>query len=192
MRTKALVIGAGTLMLACFGVSRAAAPSSPVVVQVPAAVAGKANNPTPPASATKKKAIGAGKLATNTANTPDDDDSFWAEQIDVDGDGTVDDTNLIWDDEDKVLYLYADGDFKCANGKMGSGGLLIALYGQGNTHGKPAGSGWYAVDLDEGECAAKAAGIYGCRFDAKQQATACGVATLDEKNDDLTIVTVSQ
>jgi hypothetical protein len=90
-----------------------------------------------------------------------------------------------------VLYLYADGDFTCANGKTGSGGLLIALFGEGNTGKKPAGSGWYVVSLDEGECAVKAAGLYGCAFDAKGQATACGVATLDEKHDDLTVVTAT-
>jgi hypothetical protein len=47
------------------------------------------------------------------------------------------------------------------------------------------------VSLDEGECAAKAAGLYGCAFDTKGQSTACGVATLDEKNDDLIVVTAT-
>jgi hypothetical protein len=44
------------------------------------------------------------------------------------------------------------------------------------------------VALDEGECHAKEAGLYGCKFDANGNATACGVATVDEKNDDVVIV----
>jgi len=193
MLSNALFTGAATLIWLVSTTSCAsaqAAASGPVNVKIPPAVAAKVGKPAP-ANATKKKSVGAGATTVNTANSADDDDSFWVEQVDVDGDGTVEDTNVVWDDEDKVLYLYADGDFTCANGKTGSGGLLIALFGEGNTGKKPAGSGWYVVSLDEGECAAKAAGLYGCAFDAKGQATACGVATLDEKNDDLTVVTAT-
>jgi hypothetical protein len=190
MLTKALLIG-GMLALCNAGVSRAQAPSGPTAVKVPPGVVAKANDPTAPANATKKKAVGAGRATIGTANAPADDDSFWIEQIDVDGDGTVEDANLVWDDEDKVLFFYAEDAFPCRNGKTGSGALLIAIFGKNNPRQKPAGSGWYVVDLDESECGAKAAGLYGCKFDAKQQPTACGVATLDEKNDELTVVTVS-
>ena len=192
MRSKVLLL-VGVLVVAATALSHAQPPaaSSPVAVKIPAAVAAKAATPAPPAKAEQKKGVGKGRLAVNTANSPDDTDSFWIEQIDIDGDGTVEDANIIWDDEDKVLYTYADGDFTCANGKTGSGGMLIAIFGAGNSHHQPAGPGWYAVELDESECGAKAAGVYGCKFDAKQQPTACGVATLDEKNDALTIVTVS-
>ena len=44
--------------------------------------------------------------------------------------------------------------------------------------------------LDVGECAAQAAGLWGCRFDAQGNETECGMATLDEKTDTLTIMTV--
>ena len=37
----------------------------------------------------------------------------------------------------------------------------------------------------------KTAGVFGCRFDAKQQPTAYGAATLDEKHDELVLVGVS-
>jgi hypothetical protein len=57
-----------------------------------------------------------------------------------------------------------------------------------NGRNTPAGSGWYVMDLDESECKAKMAGLYGCKFDTNGNATACGMATLDEKNDDLVIV----
>jgi len=190
MLTKSVFIAVLCLGILDVRVSHAAS-GSPVTVTIPGAVVDKAKHPAPPANAGKKKGIGNRALAVGTANTPDDDDSYWIEQIDVDGDGSVEETNLLWDDEDKVLYLYADGDFRCANGKPASGGMLIAIFADGNPAKKPAGSGWYAVELDAGECAVKAAGVYGCRFDAKQQPTACGVATLDEKHDELTVVTAA-
>ena len=165
----------------------ASAPQAPVKVAPPAAVRDKANDPKPPASAKQVKEIGKGKAHVNTANTPDDTDSLWVEKIDIDGDGNVDEASLLWDDEDKVLYLYKDGTFACSKGGTGSGGMLIAVYGKGNSHGKPAGSGWWAVELDKSECAAQAAGLYGCAFDAKGASTACGVATVDDKGDALVI-----
>lgn len=42
-----------------------------------------------------------------------------------------------------------DSDFKCTGGGMGNGDMLIAVNGQGNSRGRPAGSGWYLVTLDE-------------------------------------------
>jgi hypothetical protein len=161
-------------------------------VKVPAGVATKANSPTPPAKATKKAAIGKGKAAANTANAGDDTDSFWIEEIDIDGDGKAEATDILWDDEDKVLFLYAEGEFPCQGGGTGSGDMLIAINGNGNPRGRPAGSGWFLVTLDEGECKAKAAGAYGCKFDAKGIVTACGAAVVDEKNDELVVSTASQ
>jgi hypothetical protein len=169
----------------------APAAGSPVKVKVPAAVAAKANAPTPPAKATKKTNIGKGKAAMGTANASDDGDSFWVEEIDIDGDGTAEATDVLWDDEDKVLFLYAEGEFPCADGSTGTGDMLVAINGQGNPRGRAAGSGWYLVTLDEGECKAKAAGAYGCKFDAKGDVTACGSAVVDEKNDEIVITTVS-
>jgi hypothetical protein len=165
--------------------------ASPVKVKVPPAVTAKANAPTPPAKATKKAQIGKGKVTAKTANASDDADSFWVEEIDIDGDGNVESTDVIWDDEDKVLFLYAEGEFACAGGGVGAGDMLIALNGQGNPRGRPAGSGWYVVTLDESECKAKAAASFGCRFDAKGVETACGAATIDDKNDELVVVTAS-
>jgi hypothetical protein len=171
--------------------AQTAAPQGPVKVAPPAAVRDRANDPKPPATSSKAKSIGKGKGTANTANTPDDTDSLWVEKIDVDGDGNVDEASLLWDDEDKVLYLFKDGTFTCANGGTGSGGMLVAVYGKGNSHGKPAGSGWWAVELDKSECGAQAAGLYGCAFDAKGAATACGAAVVDDKGDAL-VVTASR
>jgi hypothetical protein len=183
MRNALFVLG----LTLVFGLGAAYAQEMGADVQVKAAIA-KAKNPTPPANASKKAMAGKGKTAANTANIQGDDDSFWVESIDINGDGTVEETDLLYDDEDKVFYLYDDGDFKCKGGGTGQGGLLIAVNVAGNSRNRPAGSGWYVVALDEGECKAKAAGLYGCKFDANGNATACGLATLDEKNDDLVIV----
>jgi hypothetical protein len=46
--------------------------------------------------------------------------------------------------------------------------------------------GTLAAAVDKSECGAQAAGLWGCRFDAS------GVETLDEKNDELTVVTVQK
>jgi hypothetical protein len=167
--------------------AQSAAPQAPVKVQAPAAVRDKASAPKPGADAKQVKSIGKGKLFANTANTPDDTDSLWIEKIDVDGDGNVDEASLLWDDEDRVLYIYKEGTFACAKGGTGAGGMLIAVYGKGNTHGKPAGSGWWAADVDKSQCASEVAGIYGCTFDAAGASTACGLAVVDDKHDALVI-----
>jgi hypothetical protein len=73
-------------------------------------------------------------------------------------------------------------------GGVGEGSLLIAVNCAGNSRGRPVGSGWYVVDLDESECKAQTAGLYGCKFDASGNATACGLATVDDKNDEIVIV----
>jgi hypothetical protein len=168
------------------------APQGPVQVQPPAAVRGMAAAPKAPGSAKQGTSVGKGKATANTANAPGDGDSIWVEQVDVDGDGNVDQASVLWDDEDKVLYLYKEGTFTCRNGGTGDGGVLVAIYGTGNTRKAPVGSGWYAVELDKSECGAQAAGLFGCKFDAQGNATACGVAVVDDKNDDVVITVVSK
>ena len=160
-------------------------------VQPKAAIA-KAKNPSPTGNASKKTTVGKGKTAVNTANKNDDDDSFWVESIDIDGDGNAEESDVLYDDEDKILFFHAEGEFKCKDGGKGTGSMLIAVNQAGNSRGRPAGSGWYIVDLDASECKAEKAGLYGCKFDAAGNATACGVVMLDEKNDDVTIVTASE
>ena len=188
MLSMVLIFGLGEVFAQTTG-----SPSQNVGVDVKlkAAIA-KAKNPTPAANASKKTTAGKGKATINTANSEKDDDSFWVESIDIDGDGTAEETDVLYDDEDKVLLFYDDGDFKCQGGGMGEGSLLIAVNCAGNSRGRPAGSGWYVVELDESECKAKAAGLYGCKFNAKGKATACGLVTIDEKNDDIVIVEASR
>jgi hypothetical protein len=158
--------------------------SSPVKVQPSPAVVGKASAP-PPATG-KQQTPSIGKQASaKPSDSPTDTDSFWIETIDIDGDGNTDTADLLWDDEDRVLFLHDEGPFTCQSGGQGEGEMLVAIYGTGNARNQPVGSGWYVVGLDAGECGAKAAGLFGCRFDAKGNTTACGAAVV--KDDEVSI-----
>lgn len=183
------------LLLVCALVGAASAsaqaPQAPVKVNPPAAAKSKAGAPAP-SNAGTGRSVGKGKATAWTANSADDMDSVWVEKLDLDGDGNIDDTNLLWDDEDKVMYYSKDGTFTCGNGGTGSGGMLVAVYAAGNTYGKPANSGWWVTDLDKGECGAQAASLMGCKFDGSGAYTACGLAVIDAKTDDITLTTVSK
>ena len=100
--------------------------------------------------------------------------SYWTEEIDVHDDGTAETTEFLYDAQRGIVYAYGEDDFTCANGKPEKAGILEAVYTAGNKAGKPVGSGYYAVGLNAGQCAAKKAGAYGCRFDANGNPTECG------------------
>jgi len=161
--------------------------SSSAGLQVnPSQVQKKAGTP-PPAGTTKTSSIGQNvKVAT-----PPDSDS-WAEQIDADGNGTAEQTNLVWDGVDRVLLSDSSGTFTCSNGATGTGELLIAVNGEDNKRGRPAGSGFWVAQMDKGQCGIPAGSMWGCKFDASGTATACGVATVDQRNNDLIIVTAQR
>jgi hypothetical protein len=170
------------------------AQTAPVGVQLrpsPAVIA-KGKDPAPPANVQTKASAGKDRLALGTANTPSDTDSFWVESLDLDSDGTVESVDLLWDDEDKILLFYGQEDFVCKNGTPGSGALLIAVNGQGNPRNRPAGSGFWAVSLDQGQCDVQTAALWGCRFDANGNPTTCGIVALDEKTDELLIAIESR
>lgn len=170
---------------------RAPSAGSPVIISIPSWVADKANSPRPPGSATTKTSIGRGMLEVNTSNTAGDSDWFWNEGIDLYGDGNVELSELLWDDENKMLFLYGGGEFRCRGGGWTNGNLLIAIYGKGSPRGQSAGSGWYLVTLDAGACGANMSDPYGCRFDAKQEPTTCGMAVVDQQTNDLLFATAS-
>ena len=146
-----------------------------------AAAIGKAKAPKPPASAKKGTAIGKGRVAVRRTH----DSSVWAEEIDVDGDGTVEQADFLYDDVDKITFIYAEKDFPCSGGGSGRGGVLTGVWGAGNKAGKPAGAGFWVADLDEGECGADAAGLWGCKFGPSGVATECGLAVI--AGEDITI-----
>jgi hypothetical protein len=147
-------------------------------VKVGTAVSAKANSPTPAATAknqSQKTTIGKEKLAVK-ASQPS---SFWTEEIDLEDDGSVESTDFLYDANRGVLYTYREDDFTCSDGQPGRAKMIQAVYTAGNKAGKPVGSGWYAVRLNEGKCGAKKAGEYGCRFDASGNPTECGAATVN-------------
>ena len=151
----------------------------------------KAKNPTPPANAQTKTSTGKANATIGSKNTPTDTDSFWTESIDIDGNGDVEVTDFLWDDEDKVLFLGYEDAFTCKNGAPGAGAILIGLNATGNSRNRPVGSGFYIVQLDKSECGSQTEALWGCQFDANGNSTRCGVAVVDEKNDDIVIATAS-
>lgn len=155
----------------------------------PSAVQALAKSPTPPPGARKATSIGSGQLTINTQDGPGDDDSCWVQQIDIDGDGDVEETTLLWDDEDRILFASANTEVPCDLGGTAVASLLIGVNAAGNTRGASAGSGFYAVYLDASECYVEAAGLYGCRFDADGDIIAAGAATIDEVTGEVTITT---
>src|SRR5215471_6207976 len=152
----------------------------------PQKVQQKATMP-PPSTATKATSIGQKVTGSAPASS-----QSWAEQLDVDGNGRAEQSTLLWDGQDKVLYSNSSGTFTCQNGATGSGELLVAVNGQGNKWGRPAGSGFWLASMDKGACGVQTDALWGCKFDPSGSATACGVATLDQANGDLIIATAQK
>jgi len=179
--TLILLLGLGLLTVA-----QTAQQTAPKV-KVGTQLTSKANAPAPSAAATntsQKTSIGKGKT-TVTASQPS---SFWTEELDVDDDGTVETSNYLYDAQRGILYTYREDDFSCPNGNPESGSILMALYAKGNTANKPVGSGWYLVNLNAGQCAAKKAGTFGCKFDANGNPTECGAGTVNEATGEVNLV----
>jgi hypothetical protein len=192
VRTFAGLAVIGSLIV--FGLNMFAQSQSEPSAQRPAVeyrvttiVTGKAMNPTPAQNAqqiSKRARIGKEKTTVQTSK----DNSFWVEKIDISGNGNLVDSEMLWDDSEKILYTYADTPFRCADGSPGDGDFLIATYGKNNPDKKPAGSGWWVASLDETECKAHTDAMFGCKFDASGKNTMCGVAELNEKTNELTII----
>jgi hypothetical protein len=160
-------------------------------VKVGAALKAKAKTPVAPTTAKQKSqqsSIGKGQLAIS----PVQPSSFWTEDVDVDDDGVVETADFLYDAQRGVLYTYYEDEFACANGGTARGGILEALYAEGNQAGQPAGSGWYAVALNETQCGAKNAGTYGCRFDADGNPTTCGVEIINKKTGEIDVIVAQQ
>jgi hypothetical protein len=169
--------------------ARESATTQPVApkVKVGANLKAKAKVPAPPETAKQKSqqsSIGKGSLTASTAQPS----SFWTEEVDVDDDGVAETSDFLYDAQNGILYTYREDDFACANGGTANGGILEALYADGNKGGKPVGSGWYAVNLNASQCGAKNAGVYGCKFDADGNPTTCGVATINNQTGDIDVV----
>jgi hypothetical protein len=106
--------------------------------------------------------------------------SFWTDSIDVTGSGNVVEADVAWNNKDKVLLIGKDRTFTCKNGGTADGAFLMVVYGKDNTLKKPTGAGFWVADLDAGECAVEAAGLYGCKFDPTGAMSDCGGAAIQE------------
>ena len=156
-------------------------------VKIGTQLTAKATTPAPGANAkntAQKASVGKGATSVK-ASQPS---SFWTEELDVDDDGTVENSQYLYDAKRGVLYTYREDDFACPNGNPESGGILMALYAKDNTANKPVGSGWYVVNLNAGQCAAKKAGTFGCKFDANGNATECGAVTVNNATGEIDVV----
>jgi hypothetical protein len=109
----------------------------------------------------------------------------------VHDDGSVVTTEFLNDAQNGILYAYGQDNFTCANGKPEKAGILEAVYVAGNKAGKPVGSGYYLVGLNAGQCAAKKAGAYGCKFDADGNPTECGAIAVNDATGEVTIAVVN-
>jgi len=179
--TLMLLLGLGTLAFAQTG--QQTAPK----VKVGTKLTAKATTPMPGTTAkntAQKTSIGKGATSVK-ASQPS---SFWTEEIDVDDDGTVETSDYLYDAQRGVLYTYREDDFACPNGNPESGSILMALYAQGNKANRAVGSGWYLVNLNAGQCAAKKAGTFGCKFDANGNPTECGAATVNKATGEIDVV----
>ena len=167
-------------------VTHAAAPTGPRVNA--AAVAMRALEP-PPTHASQARIVGQNRVTASRNH----DVSVWDEQIDIDGDGTVDAATFAYDEPNKILFASKSGTFKCkGGGAAGRGDMLIAVNLAGNLRRRPAGSGFWATSIDEDECGAAFAGIFGCRFDSDGVDTRCGLVHVDSKLNDIMIVTAAK
>jgi len=164
-----VALAAATILGSTFEAA-AADKAQPVIAIKPPIAAAESK---PPPDAQQAQSIGSGELAVDTANNPGDTDSFMVEALDIDGDGDVEVADVLWDDEDMILYLYDELGVDCAlTDEVASTSLLIAL--ALNEDGSVNG-GWWAAALDAGECGVAATDIYGCDFDASGAATECRV-----------------
>jgi hypothetical protein len=154
---------------------------------MPGAVAKRAMM-APSPNSTKTTMAGRNNLQVSIAHSATKHDLEWTEPLDIDGDGEVEEATLVWDTEDKVLYAFSRGTFYCHSAGTVVVDLLVAANGPENRRNRPVGSGFWVADLDKNECGAESAGLWGCKFDGGGEATECGTARIDAKNDDLIIL----
>lgn len=133
----------------------------------------------------KKAVIGHGLAIVDTG---DPKNSFWTEPADLSGAGSVANADMLWDGSSKIFYAFAHTTLRCSHGKTTEADVLIGVYGKKNFLSKVAGSGWWVVDLAQGQCQAPLAGLYGCKFDSQGNTLACGRAELDTRINDMAIV----
>ena len=182
-----------------FGISMVAESQTPSGQSTPAqykpspSVKNMAQSPQPGHTArnqSKQATIGDDDLDDDVmVDTGHTNNSHWIEEIDLDGKGVMTTTKVMWDDTDRILYMYTDDKpLMCTNGQKADGDFMIATFAAGNKAKNPVGSGWWMADFDLAECGVKREGTYGCKFNAQGENTACGLVAVDNKTHELTII----
>ena len=162
-------------------------PMSAPTVNVGPAVAAKAANPAPSATAknqAQKTVIGKGPASVKASGPS----AYWTDLVDIDADGVEEDNQFLFDKQRGILYTYREDNFQCADGTSQNGDVLMGIYAQGNPGGRPVGSGWFVVAVKAGQCGEKKAGLFGCRFDTTGKPTTCGTARVKEESGELEVV----
>ena len=162
-------------------------PMSAPTVNVGPAVAAKAANPAPSATAknqAQKTVIGKGPASVKASGPS----AYWTDLVDIDADGVEEDNQFLFDKQRGILYTYREDNYQCADGTSQNGDVLMGIYAQGNPGGRPVGSGWFVVAVKAGQCGEKKAGLFGCRFDTTGKPTTCGTARVKEESGELEVV----
>lgn len=153
----------------------------------------KLPRPTAPASsAPKKSSIGSGKLSVTPPSA--DGQGFPSEMqtSDVDGDGDSDPVEVLYDESREILYYAGEMQLPCGDDAgdkddfsdgptsgTGTANYLVAVYLEGNSEGKPAGSGYYLISAAAGQCGQTTSEILGCELDANGNESNCGACEFD-------------
>jgi hypothetical protein len=193
MRKTAMVAGL-IVATAAFVVvlAGAQAPPGPITtpnVQVAPTVAALAANPAPsPKAKNQSTKVRIGSPAASVkASGPS---AYWTDMVDIDGDGVEEDNQFLFDKKRGMLYTYRNDKYQCADGIPQRGDVLMGIYVQGNTAGRPSGSGWFVVAVNAGQCGEKKAGLFGCRFDASGKPNTCGTAKVKEESGEVDVTIV--
>jgi len=176
------------VVLAGVTICAAQSATGPVDFQPGADLQKRFLSPSPAAGATKQAkqaAIGHGKAMIDTG---DPKNLFWNEAVDLSGTGTVVNADMLWDGSSKILYAFGHTTLRCTHGKSTEGDVLVGIYGKKNFLGKSPGSGWWVVEMAQGQCQAPTAGLYGCKFNSQGTTLACGHAEIDPRVNDMAIV----
>ena len=113
----------------------------------------------------------------------------WKETIDLSGAGNVVNADMLWDSSSKIFYVFAHTTLRCTHGKTIEGRCSDGhLRKEEFPRDKSPGSGWWVVDLQEGQCQAPLPGLYGCKFSPSGAVLACGRAEVDQRINDMAIV----
>lgn len=174
------------LLTAIFAAAQGAV--GPVAFQPSPELQKRGASPSPGPGATnqtKKAVIGRGKTSIDTG---DPKNPFWSETIDLSGAGQIVTADMLWDPSSKIFYAFTHTTLRCTHGKTVDTDILVGIYGKKNFLGKPVGSGWWVVDLQQDQCSAPMPAMYGCKFGASGEPLACGRAELDTRINDMAIV----